>query len=87
MPKTGFVRVRIDEDLKTNVDDLFHRLGITMTEAVTLFLKQCELNQGLPFEVKIPNEQTKKAIEDAQKGIGLHKFDNLEDMFTELDKN
>ena len=87
MPKTGFVRVRIEENLKTNVEDLFHRLGITMTEAVTLFLKQCELNQGLPFEVKIPNEQTKKVIEDAQKGIGLHTFDSLEEMFAELDKN
>lgn len=87
MPKTEFIRARVDENLKTNVEKIFNQLGLTMTEAITLFLKQCELNQGLPFEVKIPNEQTKKVIEDAQKGIGLHKFNRLEEMFEELDKD
>jgi len=87
MPKTEFIRARVDENLKANVEKIFNQLGLTMTEAITLFLKQCELNQGLPFEVKIPNEQTKKVIEDAQKGIGLHKFNRLEEMFEELDKD
>ena len=87
MPKTEFVRARVDENLKRNAEDLFCRLGLTMTEAITLFLKQCELNQSLPFEVKIPNEQTQKVIEDAQKGIGLQKLDSLEEMFEELDKS
>ncbi len=87
MPKTEFIRARVDENLKANVEELFNKLGLTMTEAITLFLRQCELNQGLPFEIKIPNKQTKEVIEDAQRGIGLHKFDSLEEMFKELDKD
>ena len=42
-----------------------------MGEAVNIFLNQVTLNKGLPFEVKIPNDETKKAIEDARKGINM----------------
>ena len=86
MAKTEFIRARVDEDLKVNIEKLFDNLGITMTEAITLFLKQCELNQGIPFEIKVPNAVTEKAIEDSRKGIGLNKFDNINDMFKELDE-
>lgn len=87
MSKTEFIRARVDEDLKINVEKIFNQLGLTMTEAITLFLKQCELNQGLPFEVRLPNELTQKAMEDAQKGIGLHEFDSLDEMFAELERD
>jgi DNA-damage-inducible protein J len=53
MPKTEFIRARVDEHLKTKTELLFAQLGLTMTEAITLFLIQCEKRQGLPFEVGI----------------------------------
>ena len=87
MSKTEFIRARVDENLKINIEKLFDSLGLTMTEAITLFLKQCELNQGLPFEIKVPNAITVQAIEDSRNGIGLNKFDNINDMFKELDEN
>ena len=87
MAKTEFVRARVDEDLKKSIEQLFDRLGLTMTEAITLFFKQCELNNGLPFEVKIPNAVTLKAIDDARNGVGLQKFDTLDSMLEELDRN
>ena len=87
MSKSEFIRARVDESLKVNIEKLFDSLGLTMTEAITLFLKQCELNQGLPFEIKMPNAVTVQAIEDSRNGVGLHKFDNLDDMFKELDEN
>ena len=87
MPKTEFIRARVDEGLKNNIEQLFSRLGLTMTEAITLFFKQCELNNGLPVEVKIPNAETVKTIQDAKNGVGLHRFDSPESMFEELDKD
>ena len=87
MAKTEFIRARVDEDLKINTEELFKKLGITMTEAITIFLKQCELNNGLPFEIKIPNEVTKKSFDNTEAGIELHEFDSLQDMFEELDKD
>jgi DNA-damage-inducible protein J len=81
--KTGFIRARVDERLKTNTEDLFGKLGLTMTEAITLFLSQCEMRQGLPFEVSMPNEETQKALEDARSG-DVQSFDTLEDLFEDL---
>ena len=69
MAKAEFIRARVDETLKISTEVIFTRLGLTMTEAITLFLTQCELHQGLPFEVRIPSkkEQLLAAIE--RKGI------------------
>ena len=57
MPKTEFIRARVDEELKKKTEVLFTRLGLTMTEAITLFLIQCDMRNGLPFEVRIPSNK------------------------------
>jgi len=59
MPKAEFIRARVDESLKANTELLFARLGLSMTDAITLFLTQCELRQGLPFEVGLPTNAEK----------------------------
>ena len=84
MAKTGFIRARVDENLKTNSEALFIRLGLTMTDAITLFLTQCELQQGLPFEVRLPNEETQKALDDAHAGLNMTSYANTEEMFKGL---
>jgi DNA-damage-inducible protein J len=84
MAKTEFIRARVDEQLKENVEKLFSQLGLTMTDAITLFLKQCELNNGLPFEVKIPNEKTEKVFQATDKEEHLKVFNNTDEMFREL---
>ena len=81
MAKAEFIRARVDESLKTNSEILFSKLGLSMTEAITLFLTQCELQQGLPFEVRIPNEETQKALDEAHAGIGLTRFNTPEELF------
>jgi len=84
MAKTEFIRARVDEDLKHRTEALFKELGLTMTEAVILFLKQCDLNNGLPFKVEIPNAETRKVLDDAKNGIDVHRCDSLDDMLEEL---
>jgi DNA-damage-inducible protein J len=64
MAKTAVVRARIEPDLKTEVEYILRELGLSQTEAVTLFYHQIKLNQGLPFEVKIPNEVTLKTFKE-----------------------
>ena len=59
MAKTEFIRARVDARLKENTEILFFRLGLTMSEAITLFLSQCEMRQGLPFEVSIPTNKNR----------------------------
>ena len=55
MPKNGFVQARVDQNLKLNIEALFDKLGLSMTDAITLFFTQCILCNGLPFSVSLPN--------------------------------
>lgn len=85
MAKNAFIRARVDSELKGKTEKLFSRLGITMTEAVTMFLTQCELRNGLPFEVKIPNAETQQALDDAHAGVNMTSYATAEEMFREMD--
>ena len=71
MSKTATVRARIEPQLKAEVERLFHELGLTTTEAITLFYWQVRLCNGRPFEVVVPNRATVKAFNqtDAKKGL------------------
>ena len=62
MAKTEVVRVRINPELKRNVEALLSKLGLTTTEAITLFFRQMELRNGLPFPVELPNEETRDVL-------------------------
>ena len=62
--KTAHISVRTDAELKSDVDNILKKLGLSQTEAINIFYAQIKLNNGLPFEIKIPNKETKKAIED-----------------------
>ena len=84
MTKTATVRARIEPDLKTKVEHIFQKLGLTTTEAINIFYKQVELQQGLPFEVKIPNMTTQKTLEKTDQEEELIHCDNLENMFEQL---
>jgi DNA-damage-inducible protein J len=60
------VRARIDSGLKNEVEVIFHELGLTTSQAITLFLKKVKIERGIPFELKIPNETTIKAMNEAK---------------------
>jgi len=86
MNRTATIRARVEPDLKNDVEKLLHRLGMTTTEAITMFYSQIRLRQGLPFPVEIPNATTRKTFEATDRGDDINTFDNLEAMFEELDK-
>ncbi len=71
--------VKLDEETKKEAKKVFKRLGLTMSEAFNLFLHQVKLNQGLPFEVRIPNELTRKVLDDVRQGKNAEPF-SLEDL-------
>ena len=74
--------IKLDVEIKAKAKEIFKELGITMGEAVNIFLNQVTLHKGLPFEVKIPNEETKKAIEEGRKGINMQST-SIEEMMAE----
>ena len=84
MSKTSTIRARIEPDLKGKVEYIFRQLGLTTTQAITLFYKQVELKKGLPFDVAIPNETTRKTFSDTDAGCDLIICNDTEDMFKKL---
>mgnify|MGYP000414981751 FL=1 len=66
--------VKLDKQAKENAKLVFKELGITMGDAFNLFLSQVNLHQGIPFEIKIPNAETKKAIKEARENKNIAEF-------------
>ncbi|MCK5232136.1 MAG: type II toxin-antitoxin system RelB/DinJ family antitoxin [Desulfobulbaceae bacterium] len=84
MTKTATVRARIEPNLKTDVESLFKKLGLSTTEAINLFYRQVKLRKGLPFNVVIPNKTTKKVFNDTDAERNLIRCDDANDMFDKL---
>ena len=84
MAKTARVQARIEEKLRDEVEPILTSLGLSLTNAITIFLKQVKLKKGLPFPVILPNAQTRKVIEDADKNIGTKKFKTTKNLFADL---
>lgn len=78
MPKTDQIQVRIDPKTKAAAEAIFAKLGLKPSEAVRLFYHQVELSQGIPFALKVPNEETVQAIKDIEEGRGLLRHSSLD---------
>ena len=85
MKKTSTIRARVEPDLKDRAERIFRKLGLTTTQALTLFYKQVELRNGLPFDVAIPNEITRRTLADTDSGRNLTVCEDADDMFKKLD--
>ena len=84
MAKTSTVRARIEPDLKDKAEKVFHKIGLTSTQAITLFYKQVELRNGLPFDIVIPNKITLQTFNDTDAGKNLVVCKDTNDMFKKL---
>ncbi len=85
MARTAMVQARIEPELKGKVERILSALGINTTDAINIFFKQIQHVKGIPFDVKIPNEETRRAIAEARKGKG-RKFHSTKALFMELEK-
>ena len=89
MAKTDTLHIRVEPTVKQRAEKTLNELGLSITEAINVFLNQVILNEGIPFAIRKPkpNKQTIQTIEDAKNGKNLSKtFDNVDDMFEELDR-
>ena len=56
--KETYVRARIDEDLKCAAESILSRLGLSTAEAIRLFLSQVRLRKGIPFELRLGEDNS-----------------------------
>jgi len=84
MGKTTTVSVRMEPSLKRAAEEILRRLDLPASQAVTLFYRQLVLQKGLPFDIKIPNVVTRKALEEAVNGHDLTSYSNIDELFEDL---
>lgn len=84
--KTKTVRARVEPKLKKDAEAVLRKVGLTSSEAIGLFYRRIALVRGLPFEMRIPNKETRKAIADvwARKGVKTTTFEEFARMVRSL---
>ena len=81
------VNIRMDKVLKKQFETFCNDVGMSMTTAFTIFAKKAVREYRIPFEIggEIPNAETRKALDDARKGIGLSKaYNSVEELMEAL---
>jgi len=84
MSKTATVRARLKPELKEKAEEILHRLGVNTTQAITMFYRQIEMTNGLPFNMVIPNATTKATFNATDVNEDIVICENAEDMFDKL---
>ncbi|MCF6268994.1 MAG: type II toxin-antitoxin system RelB/DinJ family antitoxin [Melioribacteraceae bacterium] len=84
MPKSAMICARVEPALKESVEKIFKSLGLSTTEAITLFYEQVKLNRSIPFEFKTPNEETLETIRKSDNGEELYQVNNVDELFEAL---
>ena len=81
--KTAIINARVKPQLKNEVENILSQLGITTTQAITMYFEQIKMNNGIPFSLKTPNDETIQAMKDARanKNMQAITLDELKESF------
>lgn len=77
--------IRVDEVNYNLAKEILAKLGLNYSQAIGVFNNMIVMNKGLPFDVKIPTEETQKALNELKTKQGKS-FKNVDDLFEDLDK-
>jgi DNA-damage-inducible protein J len=80
---TTMVHIRVDEKVKADATKTLAAMGISVSDAVRMLLVRVAAEKALPFEVKVPNATTVKAMKEADRGEGK-RFKNADALFKDL---
>ncbi len=81
---TATVNARVDLKSKEQAKVIIDQLGLNMSKAIEMFLRQVVLNRGIPFDIKLPNQDTINARAELEAGGGKV-FSAVEDLMEDLE--
>jgi len=84
MTKTDTIRARVEPKLKAEAEGILNSLGMNPSDAIRMFYKQVVLRKGLPFDVVIPNAETRRAMEDVNRRRGLNRYKDARELAKKL---
>lgn len=86
MSKTAEIRVRIEPDVKEEAEKILKTIGLNEAEAVRLYYRNIISHKGLPFELRVPSEETQKALQEVENGDISKGYDSVDEIFEDLNK-
>ena len=82
------INIRVNDEVKKEAEIIFKSLGLNMSVAMNLFLKKCISENGIPFDLKLPNNETMEALEETNKilngDIERKSYKNVDELFEDL---
>ncbi len=84
MTKNTSVNVRTTEEIKKGAEVILSGLGLNISSAVNLFLKQVINYRGIPFDLRLPDKETLHAMDDIENSCNLESADTVEEMFKKI---
>jgi DNA-damage-inducible protein J len=85
-PVDTYVRARIDTATKKRAADALEAMGLSISDAIRLLMLRVAVERRLPFEIKVPNSRTKKAIAELEGDKGKH-FDDIDSLLEDLNED
>jgi DNA-damage-inducible protein J len=82
--KTATIQVRIEPKLKSDVEKILDKMGISASQAISMFYSSIKLNKGIPFEMKVPNRATREAMEDVRLRRNLYTVKDPDNFIQEI---
>ena len=76
--------IRVDEESYIKAKEILSQIGLNYSQAINVFNNMIVINKGLPFELKLPNNDTIQALYELKTKNGKT-FDNVEELFADLD--
>ncbi len=89
MATTAMVHVRVDEQVKEQATEALAAMGLSVSDAVRVFLIRVAAEKQLPFAIKVPNAETRSAMAEADGMVRAHRarFDSAGELLNDLEKN
>ena len=86
---TSMLHVRIDDETKAQATQTLAAMGLSVSDAVRLFLHRVVVDQAFPLELKVPNAETRKAMAEADEIVSTRRarFSTAAELFDDLEKN
>lgn len=84
MSANDYVRARIDPAIKNEAAIVLSGMGLTVSDACRMMLTKVAREKCLPFGTEEPNEMTRKALEAIDRGEGLHRTKDINDLFSQM---
>ena len=88
MAHSSMLHIRVDDEVKTQATEALAAMGLSMSDAVRIFLKRVVNDQAFPLELKVPNAETRAAMEEARAMMKARqaRFESADALLDELEK-